>query len=83
MFTEAAKMTADTEKNTPHCLVCNNQTLSSRNSVEIFGDKAVSTVDKPIVKILSSILKTPISKENASSSVMCKKCTKLVNEVIN
>lgn len=83
MFSETCKMTADSEKNALHCLVCNSQATSLRNSVEIFSDKAVTSSEKPIVKILSAILKTPLNKENASSSILCKKCTKLVTEVIN
>lgn len=81
MFSEIAKMTADSEKNVPYCLVCHSQTTSTRNSIDVFGEKAVTTLDRPIIKILSSILKTTINKESASSSIMCKKCTKLVCEV--
>lgn len=75
-------MTADAEKDKTRCLLCDSKVgVSVRNSIGIFGDNAVTNLDKPIINILCTALKTTINKENAHSTIVCKKCYKLINEV--
>lgn len=79
---ETVKMTMDLEKGTVHCLLCSNKVGSSiRSSLNIFEDKSVANPEKPLVDILSPIVKSQLEKDVVHSSVICKKCCKLVNEV--
>jgi KRAB domain-containing zinc finger protein len=75
-------MTEDSEKDVLHCLLCDNKTgVSSRNSICIFGENAITNSEKPIVDILCSLLQVTINKENTHSELICKKCFRLINEV--
>jgi len=75
-------MTADSDKDCTHCLVCNSKAgVSTRNSVRIFNDSTNTTSEKPLADIIATVLKTDINEESVHSLVICKKCFKLFNEV--
>lgn len=75
-------MTADSDKEALHCLLCAGKVGgSTRNSYNVFGNDAVTSTDKPIISVLCSVIKSVINKEDAHSSVVCKKCYKLISEV--
>lgn len=75
-------MTADSDKDCTHCLVCNSKVgVSTRNSVRIFNDSTVTTSEKPLADIIATVLETNINEESVHSLVICKKCFKLFNEV--
>lgn len=77
-----AKMTADFDKDSTHCLVCNSKVgVSTRNSVRIFNDSSVTTSEKPLVNIIATVLEIDVNEESVHSLVICKKCYKLFNEV--
>ncbi|XP_011506031.1 PREDICTED: zinc finger protein 502-like isoform X2 [Ceratosolen solmsi marchali] len=74
-------MTEDSEKDVLYCLLCDNKIgISSRNSICIFEDNAITSSEKPIIDILCSLLQVTINKENARSEIICKKCFRLINE---
>ncbi|XP_063216034.1 zinc finger protein 431-like [Bacillus rossius redtenbacheri] len=82
-------MTADTEKEqtsslktNTQCLICNSRLgVSSRNSVEVFqGDAVVTTSERPLSASISSVLEQEVHEGTVHSSVICKKCYKLLNE---
>jgi len=69
-------------KDSIQCLVCNNKIgVSTRNSVRIFDDSSYTLSEKPLVDVISAVLKTDINKESVHSLIICKKCFKLFNEV--
>ncbi|KMQ92511.1 putative zinc finger protein 484 isoform x1 [Lasius niger] len=75
-------MTADSDKDCTHCLVCNSKVgVSTRNSVRIFNDSTVTASEKPLADIIATVLKTDVNEESVHSLVICKKCYKLFNEV--
>lgn len=75
-------MTADFDKDSTHCLVCNSKVgVSTRNSVRIFNDSSVTTSEKPLVNIIATVLEIDVNEESVHSLVICKKCYKLFNEV--
>ncbi|XP_072761012.1 uncharacterized protein [Anoplolepis gracilipes] len=75
-------MTADSDKDCTHCLVCNSKVgVSTRNSVRIFNDSTITTSEKPLADIIATVLETDINEESVHSLVICKKCCKLFNEV--
>jgi hypothetical protein len=75
-------MTADSDKDCTHCLICNSKVgVSTRNSVRIFNDVTVATSEKPLADIIATILEIDVSEESVHSLVICKKCYKLFNEV--
>jgi len=69
-------------KDSIQCLVCDNKIgVSTRNSVRIFDDSSYTLSEKPLVDVISAVLKTDINKESVHSLIICKKCFKLFNEV--
>lgn len=75
-------MTADSDKDCTHCLVCNSKVgVSTRNSVRIFNDATVSTSEKPLTDVIAAILGINVTEQSVHSLVICKKCFKLFNEV--
>ncbi|XP_076644623.1 uncharacterized protein LOC143354426 [Halictus rubicundus] len=75
-------MTADSEKDSTHCLICNSKVgVSTRNSIRIFNENAFTSSEKPLVDIICAVLETDLNEENVHSLVVCKKCYKLFNEV--
>ncbi|EZA61757.1 hypothetical protein DMN91_004497 [Ooceraea biroi] len=75
-------MTADSDKDCTHCLVCNSKVgVSTRNSVRIFNDSIVTTSEKPLADIIAAVLEIDVNEECVHSLVICKKCFKLFNEV--
>ncbi|XP_078035837.1 uncharacterized protein LOC144469440 [Augochlora pura] len=75
-------MTADSEKDSTHCLICNSKVgVSTRNSIRIFNDSSHTSSEKPLVDIICAVLETDLNEENVHSVVICKKCYKLFNEV--
>ncbi|XP_017875013.1 zinc finger protein 714-like [Ceratina calcarata] len=75
-------MTADSEKDNTHCLICNSKVgVSTRNSIRIFNEESVTSSEKPLVDIICTVLETDLNEENVHSLVICKKCYKLFNEV--
>lgn len=73
-------MTADSDKDCTHCLVCNSKVgVSTRNSVRIFNDSTTS--EKPLADIIATVLETDVNEESVHSLVICKKCFKLFTEV--
>lgn len=75
-------MTADSDKDCTHCLVCNSKVgVSTRNSVRIFNDSSITTSEKPLADIIGTVLETDVNEESVHSLVICKKCFKLFNEV--
>lgn len=81
-FFLTGKMTADSDKDCTHCLICNSKVgVSTRNSVRIFGDSTVGVSEKPVVDVITSTLEVDINEESAHSLIICKKCYKQLNEV--
>ena len=77
-------MTSEEVKETKNsnCIICYGRIgVTSKTCIRIFDDNALTNSDKPIASVLNSVLQTPIDKENACSTVLCRKCLKLVNEV--
>lgn len=75
-------MTADSEKDSTHCLICNSKVgVSTRNSIRIFNENSLTSSEKPLVDIICTVLETDLNEENVHSLVICKKCYKLFNEV--
>jgi Zinc-finger associated domain (zf-AD). len=62
------------------CLVCDGSTQSLRNTFSIFI-QPVSTSDKKIVEILSTVLNTDLKENSVHSVVICKKCYKVCNDI--
>lgn len=82
IFAVAKKMTADSEKDSTHCLICNSKVgVSTRNSIRIFNENSLTSSEKPLVDIICTVLETDLNEENVHSLVICKKCYKLFNEV--
>ncbi|XP_014216859.1 zinc finger protein 436 [Copidosoma floridanum] len=80
-ISKVADMPVEHDKQKHNCLLCNGKLgATSRSVVSIFGENALTTSENFIVDVLFFILQQPI-KENSHSSVICKKCLKLVNEV--
>lgn len=76
-------MTADSEKDSTHCLICNSKVgVSTRNSIRIFNEESVTSSEKPLIDIICTVLETDLNEENVHSLVICKKCYKLFNEVM-
>ncbi|KAG7210531.1 hypothetical protein KM043_012051 [Ampulex compressa] len=75
-------MTADSEKDSTHCLVCNSKVgVSTRNSIRIFSETSFTSSEKPLADTICAVLETDINEENVHSLVICKKCYKLFNEI--
>ncbi|PBC32972.1 Zinc finger protein [Apis cerana cerana] len=75
-------MTADSEKDSTHCLVCNSKVgVSTRNSIRIFNENSLTSSEKPLVDTICTVLETDLNEENVHSLVICKKCYKLFNEI--
>ncbi|XP_015592351.1 zinc finger protein 37 [Cephus cinctus] len=75
-------MTADSDKDCTHCLICNSKVgVSTRNSVRIFSGNSVTASEKPLVDTICSVLELELTEQNTHSLVICKKCYKLFNEV--
>ena len=75
-------MTADLEKDSTHCLICNSKVgVSTRNSIRIFNENSVTVSEKPLVDTICAVLETDLNEENVHSLVICKKCYKLFNEI--
>ncbi|OAD54534.1 hypothetical protein WN48_06643 [Eufriesea mexicana] len=75
-------MTADSEKDSTHCLICNSKVgVSTRNSIRIFNENSVTSSEKPLLDIICTVLETDLNEENVHSLVICKKCYKLFNEI--
>lgn len=82
VFVVAKKMTADSEKDSTHCLICNSKVgVSTRNSIRIFNENSVTSSEKSLVDAICTVLETDLNEENVHSLVICKKCYKLFNEV--
>ncbi|CAG9769877.1 unnamed protein product [Ceutorhynchus assimilis] len=64
---------------TQQCLLCNSSCLSVRNSVNIFINNSGSS-DLNLATVLEEILESPLTQESVHSSIICKKCYKLVDE---
>uniref|UniRef100_A0A8D8UDC0 ZAD domain-containing protein n=1 Tax=Cacopsylla melanoneura TaxID=428564 RepID=A0A8D8UDC0_9HEMI len=62
------------------CLLCDASTQSSRNTFAIFT-QPVSTSDRKLVQVLSSVLNVDLKENSIHSVVICKKCYKVCNEV--
>ncbi|XP_012234087.1 zinc finger protein ZFP2-like isoform X2 [Linepithema humile] len=76
-------MTADSDKDSTHCLVCDSKVgVSTRNSVRIFNDSAVTSAsEKPLAEIIADVLEIEVNEKSVHSLVICKKCFKLFNEI--
>ncbi|KAF3424864.1 hypothetical protein E2986_05590 [Frieseomelitta varia] len=75
-------MTADSEKDSTHCLICNSKVgVSTRNSIRIFNENSVTSSEKPLLDVICTVLEIDLNEENVHSLVICKKCFKLFNEV--
>lgn len=75
-------MTADSEKDCTHCLVCNSKVgVSTRNSIRIFNENSILSSEKPLVDVICSVLQVEVTEESVHSLVICKKCFKLFNEI--
>ncbi|CAK9813817.1 Zinc finger protein 235 [Anthophora plagiata] len=75
-------MTADSDKDCTHCLICNSKVgVSTRNSIRIFNENSVTSSEKPLVDTICTVLETDLNEENVHSLVICKKCYKLFNEI--
>lgn len=63
------------------CLLCNASSgVSTRNSVPIF-ECLTSTSERPLVKLIGFVLGLEITVEDVHSTIICKKCFKLCDEL--
>lgn len=67
----------------PHCLVCNAKLgVSARGAMEVFSDKAKTSHRQLQVHIvLSTIVNQDLNALIAHSSIVCKKCFKLIDDI--
>ncbi|XP_015175419.1 PREDICTED: zinc finger protein 2 homolog [Polistes dominula] len=76
-------MTADYERDISHCLVCDYKVgTSSRSSIRIFNETSVTAFQKPLLDTITTVLEVNLNEQTAHSLVVCKKCYKLFNEVV-
>lgn len=73
-------MTTDTEKFYSNCFICNSK-LSTRNTVQIFNEKSGSRSERPLAETVFSVLDIESDCNDPHSSVICRKCKKLFEEV--
>lgn len=65
------------------CLICNSRIgPSSRNSVQIFDENSKTGTEKPVLETIQTIIEENIVETTSHSVVLCKKCYKLLNEVL-
>ncbi|KAK4319020.1 hypothetical protein Pmani_009999 [Petrolisthes manimaculis] len=71
------------QANSPHCLVCNAKLgVSARGAMEVFSDKAKTSHRQLHVHIvLSTIVNQDVSAVVSHSSIVCKKCFKLIDDI--
>lgn len=74
-------MTTDTEKFYSNCFICNSK-LSTRNTVQIFNEKSGSRSERPLAETVFSVLDIESDCNDPHSSVICRKCKKLFEEVL-
>ncbi|XP_015126970.1 zinc finger protein 37 [Diachasma alloeum] len=73
-------MTKDAEKDSNHCLICNEKiATTSENCVRIFNsdDKGRG---KPLAETICCLLDIDITADNVHSTVLCKKCQESCQE---
>ncbi|KAJ8681290.1 hypothetical protein QAD02_017077 [Eretmocerus hayati] len=74
-------MTADSEKDTLHCVLCNVKVAAAtKGGTTIFEENTASSANRTIAQILSTLLHTCFDQSNVHSTSICKRCSKLVNE---
>ncbi|KAK3884164.1 hypothetical protein Pcinc_011564 [Petrolisthes cinctipes] len=68
---------------TPHCLVCNvHLGMFAKGGMEVFSDKVTTTYGKVQVhNVIGSIINQEISIATVHSSIVCKKCFKLLDDI--
>ncbi|KAK7079904.1 hypothetical protein SK128_000357 [Halocaridina rubra] len=74
---------AKTAVTSPHCLVCNAKLgVSARGAMALFSDKAKTTHRQIEVHVmLTNILNQDIQDKHIHSSIVCKKCYKLIDDI--
>lgn len=67
----------------PHCLVCNAKLgVSARGAMELFSEKAKTSHRQIEVHVLlSNIVNQEIQHKCIHSSIVCKKCYKLIDDI--
>ncbi|XP_063864937.1 uncharacterized protein LOC135103017 isoform X3 [Scylla paramamosain] len=78
-----SRLQRDTSQSSPHCLVCNAKLgVSARGAMEVFSEKAkTSHRQLQVHVILSTIVNQDVSAVVAHSSIVCKKCFKLIDDI--
>nr|XP_045606102.1 zinc finger protein 419-like [Procambarus clarkii]XP_045606103.1 zinc finger protein 419-like [Procambarus clarkii] len=68
---------------TPHCLVCNvHLGMFAKGGMEVFSEKITTSVGKmQIYSVLGSIVNQELNTANVHSSIVCKKCFKLLDDI--
>ncbi|XP_050722158.1 zinc finger and SCAN domain-containing protein 2-like isoform X3 [Eriocheir sinensis] len=82
-LTEQPRVQRDPPQSSPHCLVCNAKLgVSARGAMEVFSEKAKTSHRQLQVHIiLSTIVNQDVSAVVAHSSIVCKKCFKLIDDI--
>ncbi|XP_047491966.1 zinc finger protein 37-like [Penaeus chinensis] len=68
---------------TPHCLVCNvHLGMFAKGGMEVFSDKVTTSFGKmQIHNVLGSIVNQELNAASIHSSIVCKKCFKLLDDI--
>lgn len=68
---------------TPHCLVCNvHLGMFAKGGMEVFSEKVTTSFGKmQIHNVLGSIINQELNTANVHSSIVCKKCFKLLDDI--
>ncbi|KAG7170844.1 Zinc finger protein 431-like [Homarus americanus] len=68
---------------TPHCLVCNvHLGMFAKGGMEVFSEKVITSLGKmQIHNVLGSIINQELNAATVHSSIVCKKCFKLLDDI--
>ncbi|KAG0725747.1 hypothetical protein GWK47_037994 [Chionoecetes opilio] len=80
---ELSRLHRDVTLSSPHCLVCNAKLgVSARGAMEVFSEKAkTSHRQLQVHVVLGTIVNQDVSAVVAHSSIVCKKCFKLIDDI--
>ncbi|KAK7081125.1 hypothetical protein SK128_027951 [Halocaridina rubra] len=80
---QAASKVSRTGSSTPHCLVCNvHLGMFAKGGMEVFSDKVLTSHSKAqIHSILGIIINEELDTTIVHSSIVCKKCFKLIDDI--
>ncbi|XP_068227185.1 zinc finger protein 227-like [Palaemon carinicauda] len=80
---QTSKMPKNGGSTTPHCLVCNvHLGMFAKGGMEVFSEKVTTTHGKlQIHSVLSTIVNQELNTSVVHSSIVCKKCFKLIDDI--